>query len=251
MEAKELEKIGLTMGASKSYLALLESGGSTAGRIARTAGVSQSKSYEILEKLCRMGLASKSTKSGMMFFSPADPKTLETLLESKEKELKAQKESLDFIMPSLLLTAKSKKRQHEATAFEGYKAVKAYYYKTLDESEGERLVFGARTGHPVSKSAQYFFRNYHKQRIRKGRQLRIILNSDLRGGSFAKDYGKMALTKVRYLPQVTLSSVGIEGDSVDILVWTKEIAVLFLLRSREVAKTFREYFKTLWQSAKP
>jgi len=250
MESELLERIGLTRGESKVYLALIESGGSTAGRIAKNAGVSQSKIYEILERLCRMGLSSKSRHAGRMFFSPVEPKVLQQIIAEKKKELNEQEKALDSMLPSLVLMQQRNKPKHEAMVLEGYNAVKSYYYKTLDEAAGERLVFGARTGYPVSKSAQYFFRNYHRQRIRKGRKLRIIFNSDLRGSGFARDYGAMKLTMVRYLHQVTLSSVGIEGDSVDMLIWSKETVVLFVVKSREVASTFRGYFETLWKSAK-
>jgi len=54
---------------------------------------------------------------------------------------------------------------------------------------------------------------------------------------------------VRFLPQVTLSSIGIQKNSIDILIWTKETALLFVIRSREVSKTFMNYFEIIWQSA--
>ena len=251
MDSSQLEKIGLTKGESLVYATLLNTGGDTAGRLAKSAAVSPSKVYDILERLCRLGLASRTTRGSRMFFSPTDPGALQALVKTKKKEIEKQEAELALIMPSLMTMTRSKRPEHDALVYEGYQAVKAYYYKTLDESAGERLVFGARSGYPVSKSAQYFFRNYHRQRIRKGRKLRIIFNSDLRGSGFAKDYEAMKLTGVRYLPQVTLSSIGIEGDAVDILVWTRETVVLFVLKSREVSRTFRGYFETLWGSAKP
>jgi hypothetical protein len=33
------------------------------------------------------------------------------------------------------------------------------------------------------------------------------------------------------------------------LIWTKETAILFVIKSREVAKTFRDYFEVLWKTA--
>ena len=55
--------------------------------------------------------------------------------------------------------------------------------------------------------------------------------------------------RVRYLPQVTLSSIGIQQDMVDMLVLTKETQLAFVIKSREVARTFREYFNVLWGMA--
>lgn len=250
MDAELLQKVGLTRGESAAYLSLLELGESTAGVIAKKSGVSSSKVYEILERLYAKGLAGKVSKSGRMHFSASDPEVLRQIMKNRTKEIEQQERSLESVLPSLVLLQQKTKQKREAMVYEGYDAVRSYYYKTLDAVDRERMVFGARSGYPVSKSAQYFFRNYHKQRVRKGRRLRIIFNRDLRNSQFARDYEAMRLTKVRYLPQVTFSSVGIEGDSVDILIWTKETVVLFVLKSREVAGTFRGYFETLWGRAK-
>lgn len=244
-----LERIGLTRGESLAYSALLESGESTAGRIARKAGVSQSKIYDIMERLCSMGLAARLVKSGRLVFVPSEPGALRKLLEEKRSELERQSAGLDRLMPRLEMLNASKSPKNQAMVYEGYQAVRSYFYKTLEGEPSERLVFGARTGYPVSRSAQWFFRNYHRQRMRKGGRLRIILNSDLREGRAAKYYEGMRLARVRYLPQVTFSSMGIEGGAVDMLVWSRETVVLFVIKSREVARTFRGYFELLWKDA--
>ena len=53
-----------------------------------------------------------------------------------------------------------------------------------------------------------------------------------------------------YLSQITLSSIAIQRDLVDMLVWTKEAQLVFVIKSREVARTFREYFGVLWRMAR-
>ena len=51
MDKINLEEIGLTEGENKVYLALLKLGSSTIGRIIKEAQVSNSKIYDILDRL--------------------------------------------------------------------------------------------------------------------------------------------------------------------------------------------------------
>jgi len=103
MDDEALQKLGLTKGESAVYLALLELGESTAGVIAKKAGVSSSKVYEILERLMAKGLAGRVSKSGRMLFSASDPKALERMVAEKKKELDEQEKALISMLPSLMI----------------------------------------------------------------------------------------------------------------------------------------------------
>jgi sugar-specific transcriptional regulator TrmB len=63
MEANELEKFGLTEGESRVYLALLKIGKSTIGDIIKEAQVSNSKVYDILDRLNKKGLIGVVTEN--------------------------------------------------------------------------------------------------------------------------------------------------------------------------------------------
>ena len=105
-------------------------------------------------------------------------------------------------------------------------------------------------GYPVAKGAQYFFQAYHRDWASKGLKTKIIFNRDLKGHKSTEYFEKQPNTVVRYLPQVTLSSIGIQKDNVDILIWTNETQLVFVIKSKEVARTFRDYFEMLWKMAK-
>ena len=62
MVASKLKELGLTKGEIKVYLALLKIGISTKGPIASKAKVSESKVYEILDRLTAKGLVSNAMK---------------------------------------------------------------------------------------------------------------------------------------------------------------------------------------------
>jgi len=250
--ADALKKIGLTNGEVKVYSSLLELGPSSSGPIVKDAVVSSSKVYPILDKLIAKGLVSYIRMGGKRVFQTTSPSKILELLEKKAKEIEEQKKEIKDIIPGLIRRQKSLAARHEATIYEGYKGVKTYYKGLLASLKkgDERLVFGARSGYPVAKGAQYFFQSYHRDWVKKGLKTKIIFNRDLKGHKSVQFYEQAGLTQVRYLPQVTLSSIGIQKDMVDMLVWTKETQLVFVIKSHEVARTFREYFGMLWGMAK-
>jgi sugar-specific transcriptional regulator TrmB len=247
-----LRRIGLTEGEIRVYVALLGEGETTTGRIVRAAGVSSSKVYPILDRLVAMGLVSYIRKGRVRHFKATSPAKILDMLEKRKVKIEEQKAEIEKLLPALLAREKSKKPGHEASVYEGYKAVKSYYRDLLRGSvKGEeRLVFGARSGYPVARGAQYFFQSFHRAWVKRGLKTRMIFNEDLRGRKSVEFYNRFPRTDVRFLTHVTLSSIGIHKDCIDLLVWTRESALLFVIRSREVARTFRNYFEVLWRSAK-
>lgn len=250
MELDFLKELGFTAGEIKVYDALLGLGSSTSGRIIKRSGISSSKVYPILDRLAEKGMVTHVIRSGVKHFRPADPEKLLDLVKERKKKIESQESEIQRVLPGLLARAQAGAARHEAEVYEGYGGVKSYFMQTLKHArkDEERLVFGAVTGYPLSEPARRFFRFYDRQRARAGIKVRVIYSEEARGR--AKGYERSALTRVRYLPQLTLSSVGIQKDSVDILIWTKETSVVFVIRSPEVAETFKGYFEVLWKTAK-
>ncbi len=96
---KTLEKIGLTEGESKVYLALLQIGQSTAGPIVEKSGISNSKSYIILSKLEKKGLVSEILVDGVKEFIPTNPQRLIEILNEKKDEIDDLKKSVENSLP--------------------------------------------------------------------------------------------------------------------------------------------------------
>jgi sugar-specific transcriptional regulator TrmB len=247
-----LRKIGLTDGEVRVYTALLDLGPSSTGPIVKDSGISSSKVYPILDRLIGMGLVSYITRGSRRVFQTTSPSKIIELLDKRKKEIEDQKKDIRDIIPNLVKRQKSLMHKHEATIYEGYRGVKTYYRGLLKELKkgDERLVFGARSGYPVAKGAQYFFQAYHRDWVKKGLRTKLIYNKDLKGSRSTEYFEQSPLTQVRYLSQVTLSSIAIQRDVVDMLIWTKDTQLVFVIKSKEVARTFREYFDVLWNMAK-
>ncbi len=87
MDLTAIEGLGLSKSEVKAYLALLELGKTSAGPIVKSSGISQSKIYEVLERLGKKGLASHIIEGKIKYFTPAEPKRLISFSEEKKDEL--------------------------------------------------------------------------------------------------------------------------------------------------------------------
>lgn len=131
-----LKNIGLTDNESKAYLALLELGVTTTGKVAKQADIDRSNAYYSLERLKKKGLVSEIINKKTKHYEAANPSVLKGLLEEKEQRL-------EEIMPQLLLTKKlSKSREQQTTSYESLKTLKEVLI-TIAEKNKELLIVGS------------------------------------------------------------------------------------------------------------
>ena len=100
MNESLLEKLGLTKGEIKVYLALNTLGESTVGPIGAESKVSKSKIYDILAKLIYKGLVGYIIKDGVKYFLANDPHVILDYMEKKEDELGLIKQEVTTLLPS-------------------------------------------------------------------------------------------------------------------------------------------------------
>ena len=81
-----LQQIGLTDGEIRVYLALLELGSTSTGKITKDSGISGSKVYEVLDRLMHKGLATYVIKNGVKYFAPTQPEKILDYLDEKGKD---------------------------------------------------------------------------------------------------------------------------------------------------------------------
>ncbi|MBR9691933.1 TrmB family transcriptional regulator [Candidatus Woesearchaeota archaeon] len=242
MNTKALEKLGLTKNEIAIYLALLELGASTTSPITRKSQLHSSRVYESLNKLIEKGLVSSLIKSNRKYFSAADPEVILDILDEEKREI-------NKILPQLKAIKPLKPIEEKSTMYEGYKGVRYVFdeiVRTLKKND-EVLVFGARN-EDENFMAKTYFREYTQRRIAKGIKMRMIFNADSR--ETGKIYSKFKNTEVRYMPpnMKTPSAINIFGNNVGTLV-LKQKPVIFVITSKEVADSYRAFFKMLWQLA--
>jgi sugar-specific transcriptional regulator TrmB len=247
MNTLVLEKLGLTDSEIKVYLALLRLGQVTAGPIVTEAKVTRSKIYDILERLQRKGLVSTITRSQTKYFSAADPNSLLTYIEKKERALEKEKTAIKEILPELLLQQTLAKHESIAEVFVGLKGMESAFAKIITQFDKQEpfLVFGAGVGATL-QTYQIFFHRLHQQRIKAGVKSLIIYNEEARGKFSSQQNSK--LVETRYNDYITATSTCIYKNTVVIAILTSE-PITVLIHNKEAADSFRATFTQLWKSA--
>lgn len=243
-----LTEIGLTKSEIHVYLALLKLGSTTTGPIIKNAGIASGKAYLILDKLLKKGLVTYSIKAGTKHYQAKDPERLLEYLQEKEAALRKKEEQLKSIIPLLKQEYKERTYKPLAEVFEGVKGFKTFYEWTLKElQEGECIdVMGA--PREANEKFQAYLLNWNKRRIKQGIRMRIIYNHDCK--DFGEEREKMELTEVRYMnPNLeTPAWIDIFKESVA-TINVHGTPLCFLIRNREAATTYKNYFEFLWKES--
>ncbi|MBD3309933.1 hypothetical protein GF351_01805 [Candidatus Woesearchaeota archaeon] len=245
MNIELLEEIGLTRSEIKVYLALLELGSSSTGKIVDKSKVASSKIYEILDKLIQKGLVSFIIKSGVKHFEASPPERIMDYIQEKENKFAKQKKNLKDMLPELELKRRLSHYKSEATVFKGLKGAKTAYddvLKTMRKGE-EYYVIGSGEAYP---SILRFFKNYHKKRSAKGVRVKLLFSE--KGREWADNMKNMPLTEIRFASAQMLASsfILIYKEKTLISVVAQEDITLFRIDNKEVANSFRSQFEQLW-----
>jgi len=248
MDVKILQDIGLTESEIKVYLALLKLGQTTAGKIVDEAKVTRSKIYDILERLKDKGLVGYIIKESTKYFSATNPNNILRYLEEKEKKIQEEKNSIKKILPELSDQQKLSQKDKIAEVFIGINGMKNAFSTLTEEFQKEEpyYAFGAGKGENVEQ-IQIFFSQLHLERKEKKVKSFIIFNESSR--SLFEEQEKSKLVEVRYIKQATPTAINVYKDYTIMAILTKE-PITLLIKNKETADSFREYFKLMWQIAK-
>jgi len=248
MNENVLKSIGLTEGEIKVYLALLEIGSSSIGKIIKKSKISGSKTYEVLDRLIQKGLASFVVKNGVKYFEASSPNKILDYLGEKEKQIEEEKISIQKIIPELLLkqSSSTKSEVKVFTGFEGLKTANEDIINTLKRGE-EWLSMGL-TEQP--ESWEVYFNKRQLERVNKGIILKHLLNEKYQ--SLYQKRKKLPFTEFRFLPKEfeMPTSTEIYNNKVLIFILIKENPMAIMIESKEVAESFRIYFEHIWETAK-
>ncbi len=247
MDKQILREIGLSEGEIKVYLALLKLGEAKKTELAKEAGVSSSKIYEICSKLQRKGIVGFILKDNKKHFQAMEPKRLLDFFNQKTLNIETQRKELEKAIP--LLNSYLEKKENKAVLYEGLNAIKNIYRDILEElkSGEEYYVIGVNYGSSLP-GVKEFFENYHRQRAKKGIKVKMLVNADAKTSLVKTIYSK---AEIRFLPQYLMNNM--------IVLFYKHKSFIFFLShdsialeidNSEVSKGFRAYFDTFWKLAK-
>jgi DNA-binding MarR family transcriptional regulator len=252
MDARTLERIGLTKGEIKAYLALLKLGPSAAGAVAKHSGVSRSKVYMILDKLEKKGMASHVEKRGVQHFQAVEPSKISDYLSERREELERLQKEFAIFLPQLEAYHKAQGTVQNITVYQGYKGLKVsheHLYLKLKRGDGYHVI-GA-PGADAWKNMEGFWLADHRRRVAEGIGCRILFNADVEK-KILEHRNRQQRCEARYMPigMVTPAEIEVYADTTLLItISTEPISVEII--SQEIADSFRAYFDQFWKRSKP
>jgi len=234
MDKKILERAGLSKGEIEVYLTLLKLGSSLVSKIAQETGLHRTNIYDTLEKLREKGLVSYVIKENRKYYSASNPEKLLDYIKEREKEI-------ETILPELQNYMTLPRSESIVEVYKGKEGLKSVLKDILKEKK-DYVVF-EEEGY-IQKVLPHFYPQFNKQ-MNKSRIKVKILTKDV------KKIDKRSLMEIRSLPKFFSfpSATAIYGDKVAILVWDEPYHAI-LIKSKQVADSYRNFFEALWKQAK-
>lgn len=240
----QLIDVGLTPGEAKVYLAMIHIGPSRVGKIVEMSGVSQSKIYNVLDRLILKGLASYNLQDNIKYFQSLEPSRLHEYIQRKEDEVRRQKEALTQIISDLSKNVNAAKRS-TSEIFIGERSLRSAYMTLLSDSKRGDIL---RYFYPYSnahENASPFYSRFYKYQKSKGLVERGIVNSDFKNSQHFKEIPKDV--KLRHVNFPLPGTIDIFADKLLIIDWKTITGIL--ITSSEIAGIFVDYFDSIWKIA--
>ncbi|MBI2079768.1 hypothetical protein HYT84_03315 [Candidatus Micrarchaeota archaeon] len=248
MDVRLLKRLGLNSNEIRVYLALLSLNQSSSGEIIKESLVPSSKIYSALDGLIKKGLVSYIIKGKIKLFRPSNPSILLNLIETKEKEVKQLKNSLEAELPKLTKKFEEDKPKYNAEIFEGLRGIKEFYEYSLNLLEKGEWMYTL--GYPplASELLNAYFVDFHKRKDKKGIWSKVLFDYNT---WFGKEREKRKYALQKYLPKGihTPAFIHIFRDYVGIMVITQDQKTCIAIKNKEVAESYKQYFELLWDQA--
>ena len=235
MDITILEDIGFTKAEIKVYFALLEMGKSGAGMIISKTGLQNSVVHMTLNRLLEKGVISYVKKGRFREYYPQDPNTILEIIEKK-------KESFEKLLPEILAKQKPVEK-NEAEVFKGMKGLKTALYDLIDDAQkgDEFLFFSFFAQNPDDFDEVYdFYKEFAKDREEYG-----IITKGIAPASIKDKFAGRKLRNITFVNFPIPTNISVFRNKVLMTPWEEE-KITFLIRSRQLAESFRTYFYSIW-----
>ncbi len=228
-----LVDFGLTPNEAKIYLALIDLGPSLAGKISRKTGIHRRNVYDSIERLIQKGLIGYIKVNNHNLFQASNP--------NKFLDIIKERENLIFPIVSELTSKYNMTLDKEETNFfKGKDGLRSVLEDQLNYRE--ILILGANP--KAGEVMQFYFNWYNKTRMKKRIHLKIITHE--------RWFQRLKLSEVRYFSQKYANplAINIYGDKVAIILWSKSSPIAIVIKSKEIANGYKNYFELMWKSSK-
>lgn len=250
MNIKQLQDLGLTEGESKVYLALSQLNESTTGKIIQQSGVSGSKVYNILERLAQKGLVSMQIKSNTKNYQAKSPERILDYLKMQETEIQSKKQRAKKIIKEIQKIQSNPKQTQYAEILQGIQGIKTSLENFLQELQPKDTMYIIGANKESIDLMGEYFSNWHKKRVNKKIKCKAIyLPEASKRALFRKE---TPLTETKVLPSTMKAPaffvIGLD-ISITFIFGGKPLCIV--IKNKQVAQSYEEYFELLWQQSTP
>jgi sugar-specific transcriptional regulator TrmB len=248
----ETEKILIDVGFSEKeiaiYVALLSLGKAIVTKISRTAGVSRTTTYDILDNLSQKGLVKISGKEPKQEYVVESPERLEQYIREEAESKKNNLEKIKYIIPELFSLYNTKEAP-KVRYFEGLDGIKRALEDTLFDENTEILATGGAEDMFLVVGEEYS-REYFKKRVKKNIKIRGIASADS-GTIKVVKRNTEELREILIVPDDKFHfsvETNIYNNKVLNISWKEKFAVL--IESKEIVDAQKKVFELAWAEAK-
>ena len=242
---KKLIELGLTAKEAEVYLALLKSGDSTADQLAKLAKMNRSTTYVQIKLLAEYGLVSTFKRGKKTFFAAESPTNLIRILENRHRQIEAQKNEVELLVPELLKLYGSSVDRPAVRVFEGKEGLVSMRNSILDQKTGEIRVISS-----IDQMRKIFSKqellNFTLRREQNGTKSLVMYSLEE-----GEDFIPLKLQTFKRVSKDFLPfgcDIYLYGDSVSFASTDSQIVGLSIT-NKAVAATIKALFEKVWQSA--
>jgi sugar-specific transcriptional regulator TrmB len=234
MNTEELREFGLSNTESKVYLALLEIGKSKAGEITKKSAVNRTNVYDALERLIEKGLVSYVSENNKKVFEAVNPQGLQEILKAKQDKLEKTIDRLKAIYKKSL-------KEEDGFVFRGKQGIKSIFEEILIKKK-DLFCYGAESR--FKALFPFYQKHWNEQRAKLKIRVKMIYSERVRE---EKKKEHLKLLEMKFLPETYdfPSTIMIYGERVVTIVWLEE-PFGFMIKSKEVVKSNKNFFELLW-----
>jgi len=234
---RDLEKLNFSVNESKVYLALLKSGSSMAGKIAKETSLDRTSVYNALQSLLKKGIVSYVIEANRKTFKAENPKKILDYYKEKEE---LSKEIITKLKPFY----DEKKEESNVTLYQNFKGLKTVFQDIIDSCDKDEEYLIMSSEGQFGESMPYYAPHFRKQKLEKKIKTKMLI----RKGRDKKTKSKY--TQYRALPSKVISpaTINIYNGKVAIIIWDKKPEAI-LIKNKKVSESFKNYFDFMWKRA--
>jgi len=246
MEIKQaLLNMGLTEGEAQVYIALIELGKCTTGKITKKANISSSKVYEVLQRLQTKGFVSYVIENGTRYYDATSPKRLLEFLEEKKQDISKSQGQIENIIPLMEKRRNLAGEHNKTVVYTGRQGPLIALNEILDNYKNgikETDGFGTDEENYVKYFPAQLNEFLKEAKKYKGKERLLYAEGFKSPNTYAN---------IRYLQKEFTQPIRtmVSGDKVFIVDFTEPMTTI-IIHKKEIAQAYKKQFELLWKIAK-